>query len=224
MLESDKQQFAKVVRSTMLVCGGDAPESDVLRIWWVSLLKFDIAEVSVAFSQYAMRGKFAPKPADILEIIDRMRPDGRPGVEEAWAMIPKDEHGSAMMTEEMAEAYGIAAPLLTDGETTAARMAFKEAYARIVEKNKLAGISPKWFPSLGRDPAMRVTVLQEAVRVGRIGAEHAERILPPDILNLPDHTTRLAIEDKTPVSNEQARANIEKLRLMLGNSRIGGLA
>lgn len=224
MLDSDKQQFAQVVRSTMLVCGGDAQEADVLRIWWASLLKFDIVEVSAAFSRYAQRGKYAPKPADILEIIDRMKPDGRPGVEEAWARIPKDEHGSAMMTEEMSEAYGIAAPLMNDGETTAARMAFKEAYARIVERNKQAGVSVKWFASLGRDPEMRTTVLQEAVRLGRIGAEHAERIMPPDMLNLPDHTTRLAIEDKTPVSDEQARANIARLRLMLGSSRIGSAA
>ena len=139
-------------------------------------------------------------------------------------MIPKDEHGSAVMTEEMAEAYGIAAPLLNEGDKYGARMAFKEAYTRIVESNKLSGISPKWFPSLGRDKEMRTTVLQEAVRIGRIGAEHAERIIPADILNLPDHTTRLAIEDKTPVSDEQARANIAKLRLMIGGSRIARAA
>lgn len=227
MFDSDKQQFARVVRSTMLVCGGDAPDADVLRIWWASLLKFDITEVSAAFSQYAQRGKFAPKPADILEIIDRMKPDGRPGVEEAWAMIPKDEHVSAVMTEEIAEAYGIAAPLLNDGETTAARMAFKEAYSRIVERNKLAGISPKWFPSLGRDPEMRATVLQEAVRLGRIGAEHAERIMPPDILNLPNSATRLAIEDKTPEQRELNRKRIaeavaELAKKNSGNSQIGG--
>lgn len=156
----------------------------------------------------------------IIDALEKVCPDGRPGVEEAWAMIPKDEYGSVVMTDEMSEAYGIAAPLLHDGETTAARMSFKEAYARIVERNKLAGISPKWFPSLGRDPEMRATVLQEAVRLGRIGVEHAERIMPPDILRLPDNTTRLAIEDKTPVSDEQARANIAKLRLMLVNSRI----
>ena len=157
----------------------------------------------------------------IIDALEKVCPDGRPGVEEAWAMIPKDEYGSVVMTEEMAEAYGIAAPLINEGETTAARMAFKEAYARIVERNKLAGISPKWFPSLGRDPEMRVTVLQEAVRLGRIGVEHAERIVPVNILNLPDHTTLFAIEDKTPVSDEQARENMARLKLMIGNSRVG---
>lgn len=160
----------------------------------------------------------------IIDALEKVCPDGRPGADEAWAMIPRDEHTSTMMTEEMSEAYGIAKPLLNEGDQIAARKSFIEAYSRIVERNKQAGVSLKWFPSLGRDPEMRATVLQEAVRVGRIGAEHAEKIVPPDILNLPNHTTRLAIEDKTPMSDEQARANIEKLKLMIGNSRIGGAA
>lgn len=160
----------------------------------------------------------------IIDALEKVCPDGRPGADEAWAMIPRDEHTSAMMTEEMAEAYGIAKPLLNEGDQIAARKSFIEAYSRIVERNKQAGVSLKWFPSLGRDSEMRTTVLQEAVRLGRIGADHAEKIVPPDMLNLPDRTTRLAIEDKTPVSDEQARANIVKLRLMLGNSRFGSAA
>lgn len=160
----------------------------------------------------------------IIDALEKVCPDGRPGADEAWAMIPRDEHTSAMMTEEMSEAYGIALPLLNEGDQIAARKSFIEAYQRIIQRNKQAGVSIKWFPSLGRDPAMRETVLQEAVRLGRIGAEHAERIVPADILNLPDHTTRLAIEDKTPVSDERARVNIARIKLMIGSSRIGGTA
>ena len=55
MLDNDKQQFAQIVRTTMMVCGGSAPEADVLRIWWAALLAHDIADVSAAFSQYATR-------------------------------------------------------------------------------------------------------------------------------------------------------------------------
>jgi len=40
-------------------------------------------------------------------IISRMD-DGRPGVEEAWAMFPKDESSTVAMTEEMREAMGAA--------------------------------------------------------------------------------------------------------------------
>lgn len=178
MLDSDKKQFAQIVRSTMLVCGGDAPEPDVLRIWWAAMQRLDIADVSAAFSQYAMRGKYAPKPADILEIMDRIKPDGRPGADEAWAMIPQDESASVVWTQEMAEALGIAQPLLNEGDKIAARMAFKGAYQRIVEQNKLAGVAPVWAPSLGHDPHGREAALTRAVELGRLSQSHVAGLLP----------------------------------------------
>lgn len=217
MFEKDKQQFAKIVRSTMLVCGGDAPEADVLRIWWASLQNYDLANVSAAFSEYAMRGKFAPKPADILGILDRLLPDGRPGADEAWAMIPKDEQSSAVMTEEMAEALGIARPLLDEGDKIAARMAFKEAYARIVGANKTAGIKPKWFPSLGADKAGRDLVIAEAVRLGRLGAAHAIGLTAPDnVQSMLENAgeNNLALEYR-PEDTAKARENLARLREML---------
>lgn len=217
MLDSEKQQFAKIVRSTMLVCGGDAPEADVLRIWWASLQNYDLDNVSEAFSEYAMRGKFAPKPADILGILDRLLPDGRPGADEAWAMIPKDEQSSVVMTEEMAEALGVARPLLDDGDKVAARMAFKEAYARIVGANKTAGIKPKWFPSLGADKAGRDLVIAEAVRLGRLSIAHAISLTPPDALPVMLESAgekNLALEYK-PEDSAKARENLARIRDMI---------
>lgn len=222
MVETEKQQFANIVRATMLVCGGDAPEPDVLRIWWASLQAFDISTVSAAFSQYAQRGKFAPKPSDILEIIDRMNPDGRPGADEAWAMIPKDEYTSAVLTDEMASALAVAQPLLNDGDKIAARMAFKDAYSRIVDSNKLAGILPKWFPSLGMDEGGRASVIADAVRLGRLGVSHAIGLVSPDsvapMLEMAGEKN-LAIEYK-PGNNEVAKENLAKIhRLLTGSSK-----
>ena len=174
MFDSDKKQFAQLLRSTMLVCGGEAPEPDVLRIWWGSLQIHDIDTVSAAFSQYAMRGKYQPKPADILEIIDRIKPDGRVGADEAWAMIPRDESESAVMTQEMRSALAVAQNLLDEGDKIGARMAFKDAYNRVVAQNKAAGIAPEWQVSLGWDVGGRETVIREALRLGRLSTEHVE--------------------------------------------------
>lgn len=214
MLDQDKKQFAQIVRSTMLVTGGEAPEPDVLRIWWASLQNYEIADVSAAFSEYAMRGKFAPKPADILGIIDRIKPDGRPGADEAWAMIPMDEYTSAVMTQEMAEAMHVAQPLLDAGDKIGARMAFREVYNRIVEANKRNGVRPSWFPSLGQDKEGRDTVLAEAVRLGRISADHAIGLLPPEkvapMLQNAGHE-KLALEYKLP-SAEESMKRIQALK------------
>ena len=178
MLDSQKKDFADILNSVMPIFNFEINNA-VISVWWSLLQGYELADISAAFSDYLRHGKFAPKPADIIEIISTMKPDGRPGADEAWAMIPRDEYTSVVMTEEMAEAMGIAQPLLEEGDQVAARMAFKEAYSRIVETNKRTGIKPKWFPSLGSDKEGRESVLSEAVRLGRIGSDHAAKLLPP---------------------------------------------
>lgn len=124
----------------------------------------------------------------IAEILTRLD-DGRPGVEEAWSMIPKSEGGTVVWTEEMAHAFGIACPLL-DEDPVAARMAFKESYTIAVQKARDAGIPAHWTPSLGLDAGGREGPLLEAVRLGRIRGDHAMRLLPyrgnppPEVMKL----------------------------------------
>ena len=98
--------------------------------------------------------------------------DGRPGPEEAWAMIPRDESGSVVWNDEMAAAYGIAGPLLAQGEPIPARMAFLEHYRAAVAKARMDGVPVRWWPSLGSDQRGREQVLLEAAEKGRIGHGH----------------------------------------------------
>jgi hypothetical protein len=137
-------------------------------------------------------------------------------------MIPRDEYASAVMTEEMADAMRIAKPLLDEGDQVAARMTFKEAYTRIVDANKRNGIKPRWFPSLGHDKEGREPAIAEAVRLGRMGAQHAISLSAPDkvasMLQLAGETT-LALEHKTPPRDQQL-ANLAKIKAMLANSKL----
>lgn len=113
----------------------------------------------------------------VAAVIERLD-DGRPGPNEAWAMIPQDEAGSVVWTDEMAQAFGIAAPLLNEGQTIAARMAFIEAYQARVAIARAERQQPKWTPSLGHDPDGRETALLRAVELGRMRLEHARNIVP----------------------------------------------
>lgn len=112
--------------------------------------------------------------SDIISRID----DGRPGPEEAWAMIPRDEYASVVWTNEMAEAWGSAYPLLKVDDVVPARMAFLERYRTIVQKNRDFGVPYQWIPSLGTDPHGRVTALEEAERLQRLPAGTALKMLP----------------------------------------------
>lgn len=113
---------------------------------------------------------------DVVSRID----DGRPGVEQAWAMLPHGEEASVVWCEEMAQAWGVAMPLLNDGDRIGARMAFKEAYAKQVADARDQRIAPKWTASFGRDVQGRQAALIEAVRHKRMSLDHATQLLPAD--------------------------------------------
>lgn len=168
MSSEHKDEFVKLLKATLEVYGQSLPSQDVVRIWWSALSNFDVANVRSALDEHIRKSKFAPRPADILEILNSVFYDGRPGADEAWAMMPRDEQSSAVMNQEMADALRIAQPLLDEGDQIAARMAFREAYNRAVEKNKRAGIKPVWFASFGWEAKGREDVVREAVRLGRL--------------------------------------------------------
>lgn len=226
MLDADKKEFAEILRATLLVYRIEA-DSVVLKLWWAVLSRYDIEQVRQGFNSFVSSkdSKFPPVPAHIIDAIEANCPDSRPGADEAWSMIPRDESSSVVMTEEMAEAYGIAKPLLDEGDQVAARMAFKEAYARIVDANKRDGVIPKWFPSLGDSKEGREAALNQAVRLGRISAEHAAGLLAPAqaVAMLESNNKALAIEHRQ-ISPEQAKANFAKVKEMLAKSKISGVA
>lgn len=113
----------------------------------------------------------------VAAVIERLD-DGRPGPNEAWAMIPQDESGSVVWTEEMAQAFGVAAPLLNEGQVIAARSAFIEAYQSRVALARAERRPTKWTPSLGHDVSGRETAIRGAAEKGRLTPAHAARLLP----------------------------------------------
>lgn len=113
----------------------------------------------------------------LAEIINRID-DGRPGPEEAWAMIPKNEFGSVVWTSEMAEAFGVCYKQIEAGDLIQARLSFVESYKDKVARARDEGLKVKWLPSLGYDQNGRESVLMEAVDKGRLTASCAAKLLP----------------------------------------------
>lgn len=111
----------------------------------------------------------------LASVIERLS-DERPGAEEAWAMLPMNEDVTVVWTEEMAQAWGIAASLMDD--RVAARMAFKEKYTALVQKARTERRPAKWTASLGRDARGRESVLAEALTLGRLSPNYVRGLLP----------------------------------------------
>ncbi len=113
----------------------------------------------------------------VQDVVSRLD-DGRPGPEEAWAMIPKDERGSVVWTAEMADAMGVAMPLLLEGDAVAARVAFRERYVRIVADARDAGRPVDWSLSEGHDRRGVERVVREAVDKGRLTLKRGRQYVP----------------------------------------------
>jgi hypothetical protein len=104
--------------------------------------------------------------------------DGRPGPEEAWSMVPRDEAVSAFWTPEMREAYAAASPLIEAGEYVQARMAFLERYRVLVQQARDSRLPVTWEFTPGTDKCGRELVLLDAAQKGRISGEGARALLP----------------------------------------------
>lgn len=138
------------------------------------LARFNECQVLGALTRCRRELKGRLTLADVIARLD----DGRPGVEEAWAMIPKSERDTVVWTDEMARAMGVAHSLLSNGDSIGARMAFKEAYQRELTQARDNGIPVNWVPSLGYDQHGREGPIRDAVERGRIAPDRAVMFLP----------------------------------------------
>lgn len=158
-----------------------------LDMWWEAVKNFPDGAVKASAVRHITTSHFKPQLSDLVKGCAAQLDGNWIGADEAWALMPKSESDSAMLTDEIAQAMAAATPLLEMGDKVAARMAFKDAYGRLVEKAKIEGRMPRFFPSFGSDPASRVSMLANAVRAGQIALDRATEVLPeygPEIVKM----------------------------------------
>ena len=146
------------------------------------------------------------KGLTLADIISRIE-DGRPGAEEAWAMLPNSELESVVWTDEMREAHGVCASLI-DEDPIAARMAFRETYTRLVSAARSDRKAVKWGISLGHDTTTRESVIHDAIRKNRITARDAMTMLPDFSSESP------MLQISGPVECESV-ASVERIQLLI---------
>lgn len=156
-------ELIQAVAVTAELCGRTFSEA-AAKVFVQDLEGFDDQAVIKALSRCRREVRGFLTIADVVTRID----DGRPGPEEAWAMMPFDESQSVVWTDDMAAAFGVAIPLLAAGDKVAARMAFKEHYIKAVTESRDARKPVNWTPSLGHDKNTHAAALSNAVEKGRL--------------------------------------------------------
>lgn len=165
----------EMIRGTYATVGHEMTDLQ-LEMILSDLTDYPIADVAQALT----RCRRELRRLTLADILDRI-PGGRPGPEEAWATVSQcmtNEQISVVWTDEMREAYGVAAPLAND--PIAARMAFREKYIALVTEARATRDPIRWSVSLGHDKYQRELAVQEAMRRNQISAAHAQALLPQD--------------------------------------------
>jgi hypothetical protein len=169
-----KIEIVREVAITCVVCGGQEPIKEVLNIFASDLSEYPEPSVMAALEKCRREVKGRLSLSDVISRID----DGRPGADEAWAELPMSEYASCVWTEEMAQAFGPVIGMIDAGDMTAARMAFRESYNRLVNEARANRIPVKWSPSLGHDREGRERAVIRAVELKRILPCHARDLCP----------------------------------------------
>jgi len=209
-----KTEIAKAI--ALLSAEYDLPDfsPDRITMWMNALSVFPRGSVTKSAENHMRTNKFKPQLADIVQGCMTQVPNAWLSADEAWALMPKSEMDSCMLTNETAQAMAAAAPLLADGDKIAARMAFRGAYERLVEQAKVEGRQPAFFPSFGNDTAGRAAMLGNAVRTGQYPLDAALDRLP----EFSREIIQLAGVQKHPLlaaPNEQDKAKVKALLLTL---------
>lgn len=182
MDRTDLHEFTTLLDSVcaLLTRGTYAPNETSTSIFFNALADYPMAAVRAGFTEHARRCRFSPTPADILDLLREN--DGRPGEEEAWtiALGARNEADTVVWTQDIAEAWTAARTVMELGDKVGARMAFKEAYSRIIGMARRSREPVRWVVCEGHDAARRADAVRKAVDRG-LPVEGADRLLalPP---------------------------------------------
>lgn len=221
MRKDDLPEFAQMLDDCYSLLGkGNLPSATAKALFFRALGVHGLEAVRAGFDAHVkdpQRGRFAPTPADVIAQIEGLvADDGRPGAEEAWAMCfnAADESETVVWSGEISQAYALAMPLMQEGDNVGARMAFKEAYSRLVDSARRERNPVAWSVSLGHDQSKRHAVLLNAETRGLLPHGEALKLAPPSgDLNT---TATLLLENSMKTADPQTiKERVAALKAML---------
>lgn len=208
MREADFDEFKELLTAAFDILG-KTPAAKVisptaLALWFQSLAEFPLPAVRAGLAAQIKRGTYTPVPADVVGFIEStLQRDNRPGGEEAWALALStlDDVNTVVWTQEAAEAFGKARPVLESSGPISARKTFLEIYERLVVSNRQKRVSVCWFVSPGSD----VETYRLAVENGRTAG----------LLPQPGPAPALAAPENEKVPTLSPREQLAKVRELL---------
>jgi len=205
-----KAEILKLLTATYEVLGQSTTPAALLLIA-DDLAPYGLAAVAQALIRCRREVSGRLTPAEIIKRIQAV--DGRPEPNEAWAIAlqGQDERDTVVLNNDIAQAMSCCRDILDAGDEVGARMAFIEAYKRIVNQAREQNEPVTWYPSLGFDKAKREAPILKAIERGKLNREHVAAALP----HIVDREPEMSFDRL--LAGESAKANPEKAKAILGD-------
>ena len=166
-----KENLFRMLKTVMAGYGKPAPDREIFAAWIEFLKPYPLQLVRRALADHCASSDFAPVAAVIAKRCKEM--DGRPTADEAWAVALQsvDEAETVVWTTETAQAFYACKPILDARDKVGARMAFRDAYNRLVADARISRTPVKWEVSLGRNAERQQMAINAAQAAGLISHE-----------------------------------------------------
>ncbi|MGZ8184411.1 MAG: hypothetical protein ACXWT1_20905 [Methylobacter sp.] len=233
MEKQDFRRFAEKWADTHeAMAGGKVLSQRAMTVVFDALEDYTLDMVFQAIKIHAKNSKFAPTPNDIVEIITCRTGQKHIGADEAWSLVLDsfDENSTVVVTREILEARGLVMDIYQTGDVTGARMAFRDAYNRIVS----TASNPSWYVSLGPGAerlsgnAKQFAAVQKAILLGRLPAGAADKycIQAPatTVAGLIESATEKASKSSDQEFKEKAKKGFQGIKAILSIPDDDGIA
>lgn len=185
MNANDFSEFVEVwnVAQEMMPFGKTLSNA-AMKVTFKLLSGYPFEHVAAAIYKHIETSDRAPQPSDIIKLLNIA--DEHLDADSAWLIVPKSEEDSAVWTDEMATAWGSCSKLYYSGDIFNATRGFKSEYKRICEISRLTNKPVNWTLTRGTNSELLKTCVEEALRLGRLKQDYANRVLD----SLPKPITR----------------------------------
>jgi hypothetical protein len=170
MVVNDYERFTELWLSVhQSMAGGKILSSGAMELCFDVLMDYPFDLVKKATRAHMKNAKFAPTPADIIELLETK--NKRPTADEAWSIVPKDDANgyeiTVIWTQEMAQGW---ASVCKDYQTdkVGARMSFKAIYERLCNEAVLMGKPIEWILAIGTDKEQQKAIIERGIADGKL--------------------------------------------------------
>jgi len=180
----DFNEFREVMRDARDTIGqGEQYTEGSLDLMFAALADLTLSQIKQALVDHIndkINGKWRPNASYIRAQVERRQPVQWIGADEAWAQVPKLETEPGLLNQVTSCALAAAAEFLDipRPDMNAARMAFRAAYDRLVEQEKLARRPPRYWVSPAGSIEAQNAVRDEGIRLGLLNATWAPAAAP----------------------------------------------